>query len=385
MTNIMKFPARRAISMRELIAVNKILLKSIFSGSDPSYSGDIQLRFQEEFLRWFGEVDGFMCPANSGTNALYIALKSLDLPKDSVVHISPITDPGSVSAVVESGCRINIMDSESGSGQASITSFEKRITPMSSAVLLVHHAGWAANNSIFHNVCRLRGLKLIEDFSQSHGAKSSGEYVGKQCDISAASTMFSKTLTTGGCGGIVYTKNEDLYRKVLMHRDRGKPLSSKSLQDLSCNLKDGNLSRLSALNHNLDDISAAIGCSSLSKLTYTIQKRRDLALTLRKCLDSMIYIPQNIEDSSPFVVPLTFPSHHSKKRAVFILKENNIPHNPNYKYLVGSWEWIQPYLYGDNVTPNAVSYIENSIFLYLNERYKHYHMRNIADLINSTM
>jgi len=379
----MKFPARRSIWIKEWLSVNRLFIECALKGQDPGYAGEVQDRFKRRFLAWFAKKEAYLTTVGSGTNAIFIAIKALGLRQGSVVHVSPITDPGTVSAIIEAGLKVNVVDAESPlSGQTSLESLESRLCDESSAFLLVHHAGWPARSDLFSKLCCERGLHLIEDFSQSVGAMIEGSHVGTFGAISAASTMYRKTLATGGSGGIVFTSSDQIYKRVELYKDRGKPVWKNNFYNDFLANRDGDNVVLAALNHNQDDINMAIGCSSLARLQDVIEIRRSLVFALREMIKSEVCIPSNIECSSPFIVPLSFQTIDAKASAVSRLSANGVPCNIDYRFNVAKWRWVFPFLHGCCDTPNASEYLEKTIFLYINERYKKKNIKFIAELLN---
>ena len=80
--------------------------------------------------------------------------------------------------------------------------------------------------------------------------------------------MYSKTISSCGSAGIVFTKNKKLYHNILAHADRGKQIWKKNL-----NLKDPSKALYPALNFNSNEFSSAITLASLSRAKETIKKR----------------------------------------------------------------------------------------------------------------
>ena len=271
----LKFPKRRALGLLETYEILRLMIEAIITGDDPSYEGKIQEKFKQSFLAWYGNKKGYVELVSSGTNAIYCALLALDLPKDSIVHVSPITDPGSVSAIINAGYRVNVLDTDSEiSGQTSLDSLQVNLTSESSAVLLVHHAGWPGKSLEFASFCKKNSLKLVEDVSQSLGSISNNQYTGLYGDIAVASTMYRKVLTTGSSGGILYTHNYEYYKRICLFKDRGKPIWKKTFSNDFQAARDGNNIILPALNNNQDDLNIAWGIGSLHRLPRVIEKRK---------------------------------------------------------------------------------------------------------------
>ena len=382
----MKFPKRRSIGFSEWMNIFLLGFHSLYTGDDPGYNGQIQTKFKESFLRWFDEShDSFLEVAGSGTNAIYVGIKALNLPPKSVVHVSPITDPGTIGAILLNDLYVNILDVVSGTcGQTCLSSLKTNILPNSSGVVLIHHAGWPAQSDLFRTFCHDNHLAFFEDFSQSIGATISGKKVGSFADISAASTMYRKTLATGGSGGIIFSRQE-FAKSVSLHKDRGKPIWKSDFYDNFLANRDGNNVQLAALNHNQDDLNLCIGLSSLNRLPSVIRKRVQLVHKLREHLDSSVCIPYDIDSSSPFIIPLTFSSDKLKSHVVSSFDFYQIPCNPDYKFNVSHWDWVTPYHAGNCITPNANTYLSRTIFLYLNERYEFSHIRSISNVVNNSI
>src|SRR5262249_51566353 len=112
-----------------------------------------------------------------------------------------------------------------------------------------------------------RQIPVVEDCAQAHGAVYKGRMVGTLGTISAFSTMFGKHHSTGGQGGVIFTRDPLLLAKARQFGDRGKAFG---IPD-----KDGNL--LASLNFNQTEINMAIGRVQLDKLPASIKARRAFA------------------------------------------------------------------------------------------------------------
>jgi len=390
-----KFPARRAIWINEWLSVLKLFLYSAITEEDPGYSGYYRQKYSKNLSDFLSKEKGYVFPACSGTNALYIALKAIPKTETkNVVHVSAITDPGSIAAIIDAGYKINVIDSESPQdGQSSLSSLKNalnRFKTSSAAFLLVHHAGWLSTNIYeFKRTCQQYNCAFIEDISQAHGAKLEDEIVGSFGDISAGSTMYRKNFVTGGCGGFVYTQDKLINQEVMLHGDRGKPIWQNNFYDNFLSNRDGNNVKFSALNHAIDNISLAIGISSLSRLPKTIEKRQRIVNSIKEKINrklNLIFPNSEKISPSPFIIPITFNSAEQKKLVVNCLLENQIPFNPDYRFLVSDWGWIKQHLVEDSLYPkNARKYLDMSIFLYLNERYSAKNCSIIAELINKSL
>ena len=138
---------------------------------------------------------------------------------------------------------------------------------------------WTRSGSVVRSTrskCRTSFRTVFE--SQSHGARVKGRPIGNFGDIAAFSTMYRKAHMTGGAGGVVFTNDIDLHHRALAMADRGKPSWQPDFDD-----RNPNQFLFPALNFHTDEISCAIGVSSLQRLRQTPYKPGRRRPTLR-CL-----------------------------------------------------------------------------------------------------
>ena len=335
---------------------------------DPGYEG----HFEKMYCRAFADMmgGGYADAVATGTSSLYIAVAALDLPKGSEVLVSPITDPGSLAAIVLNGLKARLMDSKPGSYNVGPEQFAARIGPNVSAVMVVHAAGQATEIDKIVEIAHARSIKVIEDCAQAHGALLRAKRVGSFGDIAAFSTMYRKAHMTGPSGGVVFTKDLELHHRAVAHADRGKPRWREDFSD-----RDPSNYLFPALNHNTDEISCAIGLASLARLRSTIIGRlafvSDFVAKLVDASDVCSPYPFSPTDS-PFFYPVMVDCDAitcSKIEFAEAVRAEGIDLNPHYKYLVKDWPYIQPYLADDFDPPNARDIRDRSFNLYLNEKY----------------
>jgi len=216
---------------------------------------------------------------------------------------------------------------------------------------------------------RDRGIRIIEDCSQAHGARINGRLVGTFGDIAAFSTMYRKASITGASGGVVFTTQEETYHKVLLHADRGKPTWTPNFQ-----YNNPKLFRVPALNFHTDEISCAIGIASSHRLDQTIQRRLAFVKSLDGICDaSEICAPSGwSEGDSPFSYPIMVDTDRisvSKTEFALAIRAEGVDLNPHYEYLVCDWPYVTKYLDDHFTCPNARRMIETSFNLFVNERY----------------
>lgn len=324
--------------------------------------------------------EGFADAVATGTASVFLAIAALNLPKGSHVLVSPITDPGTVSAIILNNLIPKLVDTENDSYNVSLKEVVNRITDEVSAAVIVHATGQVCDIQKISDELKNRKIFLIEDCSQSHGAHIQGKQVGTFGDIAAFSTMYRKNHITGGSGGVVYTKNEELFHMALAHADRGKPRWMEDFDD-----RNPEHFLFPALNWNANELSCAIGISSLKRLPETILKRTAYLAELAHCMSryNSIFRMGNWKPSgSPFIQPIYVDAVSSKKSAkdvALALMAEGIELNPCYKYVVSEWSWAKKFMADNFDTPNAKKNRNNSFCLYLNENYTSNEASDVAD------
>jgi len=376
-----RMPPRLALGDEELRMIQEVVAYYRERQIDPGYQGAFEKLYTDAFVTMMG--GGYADAVATGTAALYVGLAALDLPKGSEVLVSPITDPGTLSAIILNGLKPRLCDSKPGSYNVGVEQTLERLGPNVSAIIVVHAAGQAAEADKIVREAHARGLKVLEDCSQAHGAKIVGRPVGTFGDIAAFSTMYRKAHMTGASGGLIYSRDIELYRRALAHADRGKPRWRDDFSD-----RDPSGYLFPALNHNTDEISCAIGVASLNRLGDTITRRLSFVSDVVAGLAEHARICRPYTHSptdSPFFYPIVVDIDKitcSKTEFAQAVQKEGIDLNPHYCYVVDEWPWVQPYLADDFKTENARHIRDRSFNLYLNENYGE---READDTVNAIL
>lgn len=361
-------PPRHAIGPTERALLEEALAHYESIGLDPGYQGVYEERYCAAFTQMMG--GGYADAVATGTAALYVALAALELPKDGEVIVSPITDPGTLSAVILQGLRPRIADSMPGSYNVGPDQIAAEFSKATACVLVVHNAGQATPIDAIVERAQARGIPVLEDCSQSHGAFYKGKRVGAFGDIAAFSTMYRKNSIAGSSSGVVYCRDEELFQRATAHADRGKPRWREGFDD-----RDPSQFLFPALNLHTDELSCAIGVASLARLDDTRARRLSfvhavaggIAKRSRACC-----LPDWTAGDSPFIVPIfvdTAKLSVTKRDFAEALRAEGIPLNPHYCYLVADWPWMRQHWVTEPSCPNARAAIDQSFCLYVNENY----------------
>ena len=209
-----------SFTQEEADAVSQVLL----SNKVNYWTGQECREFEKEFAQ-FAETQYAVALAN-GTVALDVALKALGIGAGDDVIVTSRTFLASASSIVTAGANPIFADVELDSQNISRRTIEAVITPNTRAIICVHLAGWMCDMDPIMQLAADKGLYVIEDCAQAHGAKYKGKSAGSIGHVAAWSFCQDKIMTTGGEGGMVTTNDETLWKKMWSYKDHGKNFDS---------------------------------------------------------------------------------------------------------------------------------------------------------------
>ncbi len=176
----------------------------------------------EEFEKNFATFvqSDFCIGVGNGTDALEIALESLELPPKSEVIVPANTFVASAEAIINSGLTPRFVDCSSEHLNLDPIAVEEAINPKTSAVMVVHLYGQAAPMNKIVSLCNRNNLKIIEDCAQAHGAVYDSKPVGSFGAVASYSFYPGKNLGAFGDAGAITTNDINIAtkcRKISMH------------------------------------------------------------------------------------------------------------------------------------------------------------------------
>ncbi|MFH1307821.1 MAG: DegT/DnrJ/EryC1/StrS family aminotransferase [archaeon] len=235
-------------------AVKKVIESSAF----------IQGEFLEEFEKSFAQYLGknHCIGTSSGTSALFVALKILDIKEGDEVITVPNSFIATASQIKAVNARSVFVDIDENTGLINADKIEGKITAKTKAIIPVHLYGNVCNMERIIEIAQKNNLKIVEDCCQAHGS----EYTGKKVpvsDIGCFSFFPGKTLGAYGDAGCIVTDNEELAKKMKMFVNHGRETKYEHTYE------GGNF-RMHAL-------QAAILSAKLKYLNQWIEKRKNLA------------------------------------------------------------------------------------------------------------
>ena len=209
-----------SFTQKEADAVSRVLL----SNKVNYWTGQECREFEKEVAQ-FTETQYAVALAN-GTVALDVALKALGIGAGDDVIVTSRTFLASASSIVTAGANPIFADVELDSQNISAETIQAVLTPNTKAIICVHLAGWMCDMDPIMQLASDKGLYVIEDCAQAHGAKYKGKSAGSIGHIAAWSFCQDKIMTTGGEGGMVTTNDETLWKKMWSYKDHGKNFDS---------------------------------------------------------------------------------------------------------------------------------------------------------------
>ena len=228
-------------------------------------------QFEQEFAAFNGVSHAI--GVGSGTEALHIALRALDIGwKDEVITTSH-TAVATASAIVLAGATPIFVDIEQDYFTIDPIQIERSITPKTKAIVPVHIYGQPCDMNAIMEIARKYNLKVIEDCAQAHGARYYGKRVGSIGDVGCFSFYPTKNLGAIGDGGAVITNDQSIADKIKLLREYG--------------WKKRYISSKEGWNSRLDEIQAAILRVKLKYLDRDNNKRKKLADNYKKELSEL--------------------------------------------------------------------------------------------------
>jgi len=260
------------------------------SGKWWQYEGDQVESLEKEFAAY--QDAAFGAAVNSGTTALQIALEALEIGPGDEVIVPAYTFQGTASAVLAANAVPIFADVEPGTMNMDPDSAAELVSERTRAVMPVHIAGQPADMERLAKLASARGLLLVEDAAQAHGAVWRGRKVGAIGDAGGFSFQASKNLPSGE-GGIVLTNDERCHARAAGLRDCGRAAGHPFYEH-----------HILGFNYRLTEMQAALLRSRLRHLEAETQLRYRNGRRLTERLSAL-----------PGVEPLDPEPHEGDRRA----------------------------------------------------------------------
>lgn len=245
------------------------------------------------------EITGakYAVACSNGTTALHIACQAAGLSEGDELITTPITFAASANCALYCGAKPVFADINDKTYNIDPESVKAHVTENTKAIVAVDYTGQAVELNPLIQLCREKGIVLIEDAAHSIGTRYNGKYVGSIADMTTFSFHPVKTVTCGE-GGVVLTNNEELYKKLVLYRAHGITRDT-SLMKKECEgawyyeqVTLGN-------NYRMTEIQAALLISQLDKLEMFKERRKQIVERYNEAFSAIpeITVQQEIPES----------------------------------------------------------------------------------------
>jgi len=197
--------------------VNAAVLAVLASGQ--YINGPVVQRFEQAFAQYIGTSDCVGC--NSGTDALYLALRAYDIGAGDEVITTPFTFIASAEVVSMTGATPVFVEVEPDTFNLDLDRLEAAITPRTKAIIPVHLFGQPVDMTRLMAIAHSHNLLVIEDCAQATGAEWAGQKVGSIGHVGCFSFFPTKNLGACGDGGAVTTQDGAIAARLRMLREHG--------------------------------------------------------------------------------------------------------------------------------------------------------------------
>lgn len=288
-------------------------IAAVLTRGDFILGQDVRL-FEQEFAAYCGT--SHCLGVASGTDALRLALQACGIGRGDEVITSAHTFIATVLAISEAGATPVLVDCEADFGLIDVTKIEAAITPRTRALLPVHLYGQPADMDPILALARARGLLVVEDACQAHGATYKGRRCGSLGDIAAFSFYPGKNLGAYGDGGAVTTNRADLADAVMLLRNYGQRVKYEHL------VKGGN--------SRLDSMQAAVLRVKLRHLDQWNTARQHAAAAYGRALDGAGLVLPTVAPHGTHVFHLYVVQTPHRAALQSALDEARIQHGIHY-------------------------------------------------------
>ena len=234
--------------------------------------GPKTFEFEREFSQYIGS--DYAVALNSGTSALHLALKAIDLKAGEEVVVPTMTFTATAEVVCYFNAKPVLVDIDRSTGNVDVSAIEKAITAKTRAIIPVHYGGLPCDMDNILELAESRSLFVIEDAAHSLPAWYKGKPIGTIGDLTCFSFYATKPLATGE-GGMVTTENEEWAEKMRMLRLHG--ISKDAWKRYSNGGSWYYEVMETGYKYNMTDIQASIGLSQLRKLDRMWERRKYIA------------------------------------------------------------------------------------------------------------
>jgi len=297
-------------------------IQKVFESNYIAPLGEFIDKFEESVKNYTGSKNALA--VSSGTAAIHLALRVLDVKEGDDILASTFTFIGSVSSILYQNANPVFIDSSKESWNLSPKLLNKYLLECKKkpkALILTHLYGMSADIQKIADICKSHGIYLIEDAAESLGATFNGKHTGTFGDFGIYSFNGNKILTTSG-GGMLVSNNEEYINRAMFY--------STQARENEIYYEHNEY----GYNYRMSNILAAVGVAQMEVIEDRVAKKRKIFNWYKEFLndiDEIKFMPE-LDNSSGnrWLTTLTFEKIDCKK-VMEALEEINVESRPLWK------------------------------------------------------
>ena len=250
------------VNIPKIFLHEKKYVKECLSTGWISSEGSFVKKFENDFSKYNNRKYGVA--VSSGTGALEIALKSLNLKKNDEVIIPTFSIISTALCVIKLNLKPVLVDSNIKNWNMNPDEVIKKISRKTKAIIITHIYGFPVDMEKIIKISKAKKIKIIEDSAEMIGQKYKKRKCGSFGDLSTFSFYANKHITTGE-GGMILTNDKSLKDKC------------KSLRNLSFGKGPNRFNHNDiGWNYRMANIQAAMGCGQLKNISWILKRKREI-------------------------------------------------------------------------------------------------------------
>ena len=250
------------VNIPKIFNQEKINIKKCLDTGWISSEGSYVKKFEQSFSKYNKRIYGIA--VSSGTAALDVAMKSLNLKKGAHVIIPTFSIISTALCVIKLGLKPILVDVNLNTWNMDCNQIIKKITKKTKAIIITHIYGFPVDMDSILKIAKKKNIKIIEDSAEMIGQTYNNKKCGSFGDLSTFSFYANKHITTGE-GGMILTNNKKLYEKC------------KSLRNLSFGFGANRFNHDDiGWNYRMTNLQAALGCGQLMNINEIVKRKREI-------------------------------------------------------------------------------------------------------------
>lgn len=309
-------------------------------------------KFTEQLEQSIANLVGtkYAVAVTSGTAALYLALKALNIGPGDEVIVPDTTFIATANAVVMTGATPHLVDIDRVSLNINPEQIKKAINKQTKAIIPVHVSGRLCDMNSIMGIAQQHNLYVVEDAAEALGSKKGNKSAGAYGQMGCFSFSPNKTITTGQ-GGMVVTDNPNLHARLRQLKDQGRSYRGTGGDDLHPTI---------GYNFKLTNLQAAVGLGQLQDVNVRLKKLKHVYEMYRDGLADLKGIhlfPFELEQGE---CPQWVDAYVENREALTAAFDS---HNIGYRRFWFPLHQQNPYRLSDNEFPVSTHCADHSVWL----------------------